>query len=510
KAGLTGHQWIGGRLEVPISKHNDYVIALKESNVVAPTGRERLNAAKNLTAWDSSKIMDKRMIAAAEVDCAEQIKRIRGIADASVHSNKRPAWERNVWVRTQITSVGVFVEAIDNKPLPPETIATIGQVIKPAFGITDMKEVSIVDEKHGLSYDGTGEEQGTAQSVYLRHQTRYQDDLNNRIRLLLPAVAGLKVDTMVKLSTHRDMKAFEVEHKKPTALTVHELDYHLKKEGYDRFFRPGQIAQWSAPLIDPTGNISPKDFVDEKKREAEVTNALPGTEKNWEELPFIPLQISATIRIPRDYLLTLWREQNRVFGGDPDVKPDPDELKSELSRIQAELTLDTKKSIGKLLEPYRASNKIDPLELVEVVYYDLPRPEEVILTAWEKFLLFMKENWKNLSLMSLVFSGMFVLYLISKPPKDPNVVIYEGLETPLEAIDARIAEKRRLEEEARRLAEEEAARVAQEEFENSLGELGSLRSLRDEIAELIAKNPEAAAAVIRQWIGNAVLVESNT
>jgi flagellar biosynthesis/type III secretory pathway M-ring protein FliF/YscJ len=111
--------------------------------------------------------------------------------------------------------------------------------------------------------------------------------------------------------------------------------------------------------------------------------------------------------------------------------------------------------------------------------------------------------------MSLVFSGLVVLYLISKPQKPDNIMIYEGLETPLEAIDARLAEKRRLEEEARRLAEEAAAAVEEEiEFENSLGELGSLRSLRDEIAELIRNNPEAAAAIIRQWIGNVSVVEN--
>jgi flagellar biosynthesis/type III secretory pathway M-ring protein FliF/YscJ len=57
---------------------------------------------------------------------------------------------------------------------------------------------------------------------------------------------------------------------------------------------------------------------------------------------------------------------------------------------------------------------------------------------------------------------------------------------------------------------EEAAAEEQKEFENSLGELGSIRSLREEIAELIAKNPEAAAAAIRQWIGNAVLVEAKS
>lgn len=506
KASLKGHQWIGGQLEVPISKQSDYIAALAEAGVIAPVGREKKKTTENLSAWDSSKIMNERITASKEVDCAAAIKKINGIADASVHSNKRPAWERNLWARTQITSVGVFVEAEDNTPLPANTVGAIGQIIKASFGITDMKEISIVDEKNCRSYDGTGEEQGTAQSAYLRHQTRYQDELNKRIHLLLPSVHGLKVETDVKLTTYREMKAFEVEHRKPTELVKHELDYHFKKEGYDRFFRPGQIAQWSRPLINPTGDVSPKDLVDEKKRESEVTNALPGVETTSEELPFIPLKITATIRFPRDYLLTLRREQIRVFGGDPETPPTREELLS----IQEELTLDTKRSIGKLLENYRSSNKIDPMELVEVVYYDLPRKEEVVLTAWEQFVLFLQQHWQSLSLMSLVFCGMAVLYLISKPPKPDNVVIYEGLETPIEAIDARIAEKRRLEEERLTAETAAAAETEQEEVENSLGGLGSIRSLRDEIAELIAKNPEAAAAVIRQWIGNSVLVEAKT
>jgi flagellar biosynthesis/type III secretory pathway M-ring protein FliF/YscJ len=151
------------------------------------------------------------------------------------------------------------------------------------------------------------------------------------------------------------------------------------------------------------------------------------------------------------------------------------------------------------------------MELVDVSYSIPPREAEPVVTAWEQFVLFLQEHWQNLSLMSLVFCGMAVLYLISKPPKPDSIAIIEGMETPLEAIDARLAEKQRLEEE--RLAAEAAevaAAVEQEEFENSLNDLGSIRSLRDEIAELIAKNPEAAAAVIRQWIGNSVLVEANT
>jgi len=42
---------------------------------------------------------------------------------------------------------------------------------------------------------------------------------------------------------------------RPTVLTEHEADYAFRQEGRDRFMRPGEVAQWGAPLIDPTGSF---------------------------------------------------------------------------------------------------------------------------------------------------------------------------------------------------------------------------------------------------------------
>ena len=507
KTGLRGHQWIGDQLQVPISKQSDYIAALAEAQVALPSGTARLDTANSLTPWLSSPIINKKMETSTEKDCAAAIKKIRGIADATVLSNKRPEWERNVWARKQVTSVGVFVEAIENKPLPAETIGAIGQIIKAAFGISNLKEISIVDNKHSRSYDGSGEELTAGQSAYQRNMIRYQQYWDNYIYESLPSIDGLSVNTSVTLTTYRSQEFFDVIHRKPTELVTHVMGYNFHREGYDRFARPGQIAQFSRPLIDPAANVSARDITDEKKHEQEITNALPGTETKEESLPYIPVKITALIRIPREHLLVLWREQNRLFG-DPEAKPTPEDLKA----VEERLTLETKQSVAKLLEHYRESNKVDPLELVQVTYFDLPRPEEIVLTAWEQFVLFLRDHWENLSLMSMVFCGLTVLWLISKPKKPDVITIFEGHETSLEAIDARIAEKRRLEEErlAAEVAEAAAAEEEQREYENSLGALGSLRSLKDEIADLIAKNPEAAAAVIRQWIGNAVLVEAKT
>jgi sulfur carrier protein ThiS len=64
---------------------------------------------------------------------------------------------------------------------------------------------------------------------------------------------------------------------------------------------------------------------------------------------------------------------------------------------------------------------------------------------------------------------------------------------------------------ARLAAEEEAPleeeRLPAEEAARNFGDLPKLRTLLDDVAELIGNNPEAAAAIISQWIGNAVMVE---
>lgn len=502
---MTDHNWVGNQLQIPTSQKAAYALAIAEGAVLDKDGMARLGAAKNLNPFQSSRMVETQMNAAKERDAIDAIMKIPGISNVSILTHRRPEWERNVWARRQVMSVAVVVEAIENKPLKVETITAIGNLIAPVFGITDRKEISITDSKNSRSYDGFGEEVSSAQGEYLRHQLRHQEEWNNRIYLLFPTIAGLKVDTSVTLTTYRSQRLFGVEHGKPTPLVDHQMDFHLKREGFDRFFRPGQIAQWSRPLIDPTGNVSPKDLVEEKKREQEITNALQGTETNQEQLPYIPLKVTTSLQVPREYILAIWQERNRLLGNDPDVKPTPEELRAE----EEDFRSTTKRSIGKLLEPYRVSAKEDTMNFVEVIYYDTLRPAEVTLTAWEQFLFFLQHHWQSIGLMSLVFGGLVVLWSISKPPKPDSIVIYEGLETPMEAIDARIAERaRRAEEEAAAAAA--AAEEEQRAFENSLGELGSIRSLREEIAELIAKNPEAAAAVIRQWVGNAVLVEAKT
>ena len=96
------------------------------------------------------------------------------------------------------------------------------------------------------------------------------------------------------------------------------------------------------------------------------------------------------------------------------------------------------------------------------------------------------------------------------------------LNNPLEVLEAEYAEWLRIlrgdpppeteEEMMARLVQEEEQRIeeerlAAEEAARNFGDLPDVRTLLDDAAELIRVNPEAAAAIVRQWIGNAMLLE---
>ena len=75
-------------------------------------------------------------------------------------------------------------------------------------------------------------------------------------------------------------------------------------------------------------------------------------------------------------------------------------------------------------------------------------------------------------------------------------------------------EERLAMEEAERLAVEAVAaeeeRIAAEAATRNFGDLASVYTLLDEVAKLIQENPEAAAAIVCQWIGHTVLMEGRS
>jgi hypothetical protein len=180
-ADLIGHYWDGDQLQVPTNKRSAYIAALARNNVLDEINPARLGMEEKINPWQNDRVMASKMMRAKELDSANAIKMLPGIANAQVITNTRPVWERNVWARTQITSVGVSVEANDNLPISAETLVAIGRIIKPVFGITDSKEIRIVDVKCVRTYDGAGEEIDTHNRVIAAQEPQFSFFVTNII-----------------------------------------------------------------------------------------------------------------------------------------------------------------------------------------------------------------------------------------------------------------------------------------------------------------------------------------
>lgn len=494
KVGMKDYEWSGEQLRVPRGSAASYMAQISKEKAIRLPGNLALTTAQNLSPWDSNLSKDAKMFQAKAKDVADSIASLDGIASATVLPNKRKDWDRNVWARKEIVSIAVNVTPIGYKPLSPGTVAAIGGLVSASFG-TDPKLVQIVDTQNNRIYGGSGDEIGGATN-YSRAQSMEEEKWKNKIHELLH-IPGLQVATTVILSS--EMADFlKIQQEKPKA-PIHE---HIRGTDYEsragsRGGRPGHIAMMNRPLIDPQVFNAEGAFVKDKTHEEEKTNPMVGEEIRGKKLPFIPERVFASLRIPTDYVRLNWISKNRT-PDETNPEPTPEELEEEKQLIYSE----TRKAVGKLLEDYRNPKSPDPLDSVMVVFYE-PMQEEatVELTAWQKIQLWLTNNWQTLCLLGLVLCGMFVLWTISRPAKPEPIVIYEAPEIPLEALEAQAKAK----------AEAEAAETEEEDEELSRTLDGfdkSIRSLQDEIAELVEENPDAAAAVLRQWIGTVVPAES--
>ncbi|MDR2641906.1 MAG: hypothetical protein LBC74_03855 [Planctomycetaceae bacterium] len=498
-ANLKDYRWIGDQLEVSKPSQASYIAAIAVKNAVNPKGSALNETTKNISTWESTKLIDEKIFQAKSQVLAEAIAKFPGVISAEVIANKRDKWNKNVWFREKVPSIAVYVDAVYYKPLPEDTIIAIGNSVASAFGITDKREITISDRRNSRTYYGNGEEVGSSGAgAYAKAQKKYQEEWNKEIYEMLN-IKGLRVQTSVILKTKYNERALDVIQRiAKDPFYEHTDKYNLDIEAAERGGRPGQISMSSRPLINPITTLSDKSKLSEKRDEREMTKSIGGTETHFEVFPLIPDRVTATLKIPRQYILDNWLAKNSK-PGEPAPEPTPEQLAEEERLIQTTIRQD----VGKIFEHYRGeSRSADPYDMVQVSFYNPIVEPEVVLTNWQKFQKWLLHNWQTLSLMGLVLGGLCVLWSITRPVKPPQIVIYEAPEVPMEVIEAQAKAKA----EAEAIAAEAAAK--EENIDRTLEPFGSIRSIRDEIAELVAENPDAAAAVLRQWIGNVAVTDN--
>jgi flagellar M-ring protein FliF len=244
--------------------------------------------------------------------------------------------------------------------------------------------------------------------------------------------------------------------------------------------RPGAVPN-EVPSNAPRDitTISHQESTLDENREQQ-TSVAGHEETVRRKAPLIPTMVTASIWLPKSYFKTLWHQQNPTAEGEDPKVPDP----AELEAIEKEVTTKISESIVRTLPPPGAGES--PFPQVHVSTYDdaplIPiEPPATSATA----LAWLADNWQTIGLLLVGLASLLILrsMIRSTTPTPEAAPVVLSHASPLEEADEE---------------EPEAEQVMLQRRSSPTG-----ASLREELTAMVREDPDAAANVLRTWIGDA-------
>lgn len=478
-AGLSDYEIVGGRIQVPRNKRAEYMAAIVQGEAL-PNGYGDMMAKmlESDSPWTNETTRKNFLDLAIIQEAQSVISAFNGIQSASITISEgvKPGWNRE-----QIFSANVTVRPTGDQ-LDPKLIPTIIRYVAGLKAGMEPKDVTLVDEKTGLS--NTGDENGFAgpagpYQLAVEHVSKWWDKETEGIVAYIP---GAIVQTGVELNEDIRREELQVEHGKASAVQLATESMSRERQGNDLAGEPGYTAQDNQPAPGPMAARAVAGEHETESSDSEaIVNVLPGMRMTRELAPLVTKKVKVTIQIPHTYVLNAWHQEHPTPEGEEAAAPDA----ALLEAFKSQLFDSIRQRVANLLpEP---EGIVDMTTLVQVgVYYPVPTVPIAEPTFMDTATAWLVVNWPTIGMFALIGASMLMLRsMLRERP------IEEAAEEEEEAMAY-----------AQRVPGEEEPEEG-EEHERVLPEFESGRSLKEELSELVNENPEAAANVLRQWIGSA-------
>ncbi len=477
--GLNAWEVTGNRIRVPHSQRNLYIAAARDAQALPETPD---------TAWDkmftgdnplkSKQIRDLEANRALERSLASTLEEVSGIDVARVQIQEVETGE---FPRTRERRCLASVKGKGNVALSARQVESIRSTVASGSGCKP-ENVTVTDLNTGTAYPGIGDGSAVGDSLYAKHQRELEDYYRGKILDRLSAYGEVKVAVHVELDKEIVNQTVSDKYEpKTAALEVTDFSKESIATRRDAGGRSGvgavsSIGNMSAQVASSSG---PESTTAERREHQRVVTGV--TRSVTEKIPFVPTSMGVSIGIPRSYFLRVWKQRTTDQAGQSAKTPGAAELKT----IEDEIVKDIEVSVNALLP--KAAQGVDPLPRVTVTpYTEAPLPIPAGPTAAETLLMWLGGNWQTLGLLLLAgASFLFLRGMLRSPEAGP-------------APQGELAVVRAGEQVA---GESSGSETDPPDSPRRFQIVG--RNLRDELAEMVRDDPEAAANVLQNWIGDA-------
>jgi flagellar M-ring protein FliF len=393
---------------------------------------------------------------AKQKELALIISRMRGIESATVQYDEEA---KGGLTRQKHKTAMVAVQTIAGA-LDPDQLRAIRNVVASAYAGLDRQSITITDMTSGLSYGGAIGPGGVPddESLYASHKQKFERDWQRKITDQLSMIPGVVVGVNVELTP--------------------------QIAG-----RPGAQANGvgNQPVSIAAAAGSGGSNLTETRNEA---INLPGyAVESIGKSPLTPTMVTASIELPASYFLQVWRQRNPPAAGSEPKPPDP----AELAKVETETVNRIKETVRNLLPPVNQGTNPYP-HIVVSTYTDLPTSAAVVPTLASETTSWLAENWQTLAVVGIGLVSLLMLRSMVRSPALPASPQRSAAVATAEHPGPRLA-KSEAEESP---AEAEPVQTLRRRFKATAGP-----DLKVELQEIVKENPDAAANILRSWIGDA-------
>ncbi len=502
-AGLTNYRRDGMRIRVPRNEKDKYIKALADGKATpSQLGSATDRALSGTNLLESMFISKTRILEARQQDIASALERLPFVDKVYVtYDEKREGFSSQAQ-----STAAVFVVPRGNRPLEEQQKRSIMLQVKGAFAGLKYEDISVMDGSSGLSMNGQTDPMNSEQQRYYQQKMQAEQRLKEKARNLLVDYGDVRIEANVELDTTLREETESVKYAdKPITIQTTTT----KKEGESSRPVPGGRVGTDPNAIATTNRSASLATNNEQssknKEQQESERKLVGQETTLsEKVGLVVKNASLSVSLPMSYYSTVHRREWL------DLNPGTTVPKMEAADLKSRKE-GTQKKIQALLSnllPFSPGEDTRPQIVVDdyldVPFEGIPGPSlAATASGW------LASNWQSI-VMLLLAGGvlMSIRSFVAGSSKGSDDSAFDrGFDIPLDsAADIELASLTKGELGAAGGAE---AGASGEEFFGSEAKEARSRfkttggDMRTELASLIQENPDVAASLLRDWIGEA-------
>lgn len=486
KAGLGQSTVVGNCIRIPRGQKAVYLAALADGNALPKDFGEALeHAIASDSPWSSKQSQELKHSSGKQKELALIIGRMRGIDAATVQYDEEI--KRGFLQERQKTAM-VAVQSTGR--LDDEQVRAIRNIVASAYAGLDRKQITITDMTTGFSYGGAIGPDGRPEdeSLYASYKQKYERDWQQKIAQQLSMIPGVIVGVNVELTPDVENTANILKiDPKPVTVATTESSEESSSTAPSVGGRPG--AQ-SNGVVGNTGvslqQTAAGGAESQMSKNRSSNQNVPSFEQRvLKTATLIPKGATASIEVPASYFVSIWKQRNPPAEGQPAKKPDA----AEIATIETETINQIKEKVRNLLPPVSQGTNPWP-HIVVSTYTDLPTTPAAAPSLAKTATTWLADNWQTVALVGLALMSLVMLrgMVRSTASAQPAASAAAG-----DAAAPRLA----IHEPPTDEDEPEPARALKRRF------AATGPDLKTELQEIVKENPDAAATILRSWIGEA-------